>query len=95
MEGIQVTETAPPPAIKLGRPYTALPIGLTTLLDHSYIAGPQSVAVPAGDRGAISDAVRLARIYVRRKGKTLHWQPADGLLWLHMADKRPYTRRTP
>jgi hypothetical protein len=91
-----VTETeiqAPPNAPKLGRPYTPIPDSLVALLDGSYADGTARDVETHGNERAMREVVRLAEIYVRRQGKSLHSQHQGTTLWLRMADKRPYTRK--
>lgn len=88
------TEEAAPAPPKLGRPYTPISDALCQLLDASYLErAPKSIDATGYTRDAVAEVVRLARIYAHRHGKTLRAQLTKGHLWLHMADKRPYTRR--
>lgn len=88
------SEPAAPSTPKLGRPYTEIPEELRTLLDQSYADKRQYfIEVAPGQRRMTTEVVRLARIYCRRNGKSLHWQLDGNRLWLAASDKRPYTRR--
>ena len=80
---------------KLWRPYEHVPEKLVEILDESY-AKHGAYAVPLGQGGddEVDELLRLARIYCRREGKTLQWYVEGAQVWLEMADKRHYTRRS-
>jgi hypothetical protein len=95
-----MTEAAhptPPPAPRLGRPPTPVPPALAALLETSYTSDErqQPVTIGAGQDRQVRQILRLARIYCHRQGKSLRYALERDTLWLTMADKRPYTRRTP
>lgn len=89
--------SAPPPPPRLGRPPTTIPPALASLLETSYTGEQhqQPVTVRAGQDREIRRMLALARIYCHRQGKSLRYQLDGNTLWLTMADKRPYHRRTP
>lgn len=86
----------PKPA-KLGRPFEHVPETLAQILDESYTKhGAYEIPLGQGGEDEVAELVRLGRIWCRRKGKVLQtYVPEDARsIWVEMADKRPYKRRT-